>query len=259
MATNKENEINKDINNENIYENASRLDLGFEVKEAYKFLRANIMFSMPDTTGGRVIAFTSSMRSEGKSTTCINLSNSLSETEKKILLIECDLRLPVVSKRLSVKSKPGLANAIMGMCELDEAIQKVPGNDNFYVITAGSISPNPSELLASKSFENILERLRQQFDYVIMDLPPVTIVSDALVVSKYVDGFVIVVRQDISLTTALKDTLSQMSAFEDKILGFVYTSQKNSNKKYYSKSKYKSKYTYYSSEYGNATERKPIK
>lgn len=211
--------------------------LDFASAEAYKLLRTNILFALPDEQKCRVVGVTSSCSGEGKSTTALNLAYMLAEANEQVLLIEADMRLPTIAKRLDLNVAPGLSNVLAGLQDLFGALQKSGIQENLYFISAGDIPPNPSELLGSKSMAALMEALSGSFDFVILDLPPVTEVSDALVASKVADGMVVVVRQNYANRRALADTMQQLNYAEAKVLGFVMTRSdaQKKGKKYYKK------------------------
>lgn len=230
-------------------------NLNFAASEAYKLLRTNLEFSFTDDTEQKIIGITSSLKGEGKSLTTINLVYMIAEAGKKVLLMECDMRLPTIAKRLNLKSKKGLSNLLVGMNAADEVVQEGVLSETMDVIPAGDIPPNASELLASNRMEYTLEYFSKYYDYILLDLPPVTVVADALVASKLVSGMVVVVRQDYVGRAALSETMRQLKYVNAKVLGFVFNSVDNStlpyNKKYYRKGYYKGKDGYrYGYQYG---------
>lgn len=230
-------------------------NLNFAASEAYKLLRTNLEFSFTDDEEQKIIGITSSLKGEGKSITAINLAYTIAEAGKKVLLMECDMRLPTVSKRLNLKSSKGLSNLLVGMNAADEVVQGGVLSETMDVIPAGDIPPNASELLASKRMEYTLEYLSKYYDYILLDLPPVTVVADALVASKLVSGMVVVVRQDYVGRAALSETMRQLKYVNAKVLGFVFNSVDDHtlpyNKRYYRKGYYKGKYGYqYGYQYG---------
>lgn len=230
-------------------------NLNFAASEAYKLLRTNLEFSFTDDEEQKIIGITSSLKGEGKSITAINLAYTIAEAGKKVLLMECDMRLPTVSKRLNLKSSKGMSNLLVGMNAADEVVQEGVLSETMDVIPAGDIPPNASELLASKRMEYTLEYLSKYYDYILLDLPPVTVVADALVASKLVSGMVVVVRQDYVGRAALSETMRQLKYVNAKVLGFVFNSVDDHtlpyNKRYYRKGYYKGKYGYqYGYQYG---------
>lgn len=198
-------------------------DLGFAAAEAYKLLRTNILFALPDKKKCRVIGVTSASSGEGKSTTTLNLCYMLAEAGERVLLIEGDMRLPTVSRRLKLRASPGLSNVLAGLCGIKETLQESGLHERLQVICAGDIPPNPSELLGAKSINILIEVLSGDYDFILFDLPPVTDVADALVASKMTDGMIVVVRQNYANRRALADTMQQLQYIEAKILGFVMT------------------------------------
>lgn len=210
-------------------------NLSFAAAEAYKLLRTNLDFSIPAEKGCKVIGVTSALRGEGKSTTAVNIAYTMAQSGGKVLLLEADLRLPTVSRRLGVKSRPGISNLLIGQCSGNEILQKSGQIPNLWVASAGDIPPNPAELLGSQQMALTIQAMANVFDVMILDLPPVTAVSDALIVSKLVDGMVIVVRQDYCDRGALDEVVRQLRFVDGKILGFVMTgadTQKKGYKRY---------------------------
>ena len=195
--------------------------LNFASAEAYKLLRTNLMFSFTDEDKCRIVGITSSLKGEGKSLTAINLAYTIAETGKKVLLMECDLRLPNIAKRLELEPTPGLSNLLVGLNTASEVVQKGVLQTDLDVIVAGDLPPNASELLESSRMQYALEKLSEYYDYVILDLPPVTAVADALVASRLTSGMVVVVRQDYATRAALAETMRQMQYANARVLGFV--------------------------------------
>lgn len=218
-------------------------DLNFAASEAYKLLRTNLMFFTPSGKG-RVIGITSSTVGEGKSTTSINLAYALAESGKKVVLIECDLRRPTIARRLQFESTPGLSNLIIGRAAPADVLRTSTIHENLSVIPAGDIPPNPSELLGSDRMRMAVESLAADYEFVLIDLPPVTAVSDALVVSNMLEGIVVVVREGVCTRRALRETMRHLQVVSDKILGFVYTCSGTNGKGYYRKKYYKRGYDY---------------
>lgn len=210
-------------------------NLSFAAAEAYKLLRTNLNFSMPDTEGCKVIGVTSALKGEGKSTTSVNIAFTMAQTGGKVLLMETDMRLPTLSKRLKVQPKPGLSNLLAGHCSGNDIIQPSGLLPNLWVTTAGDVPPNPAELLGSDRMAAALKALSNIFDVIIVDLPPVTAVTDALIVSKLVDGMMVVVRQDYCTRAAVDEVVRQLRFADAKILGFIMTgadTQKKGYKRY---------------------------
>lgn len=207
-------------------------NLSFAAAEAYKLLRTNLEFSLPGASGCQIIGVTSSLKGEGKSTTAVNIAYTMAQTGKRVLLIEADLRLSTVAKRLKINQRPGMTNLLVGQCSGNDVLQKSGLNPNLWVITAGDTPPNPTELLASEPMELTLKAMAGVFDVIIVDLPPITVVSDALIVSKWLNGIILVVRQDYCDRGALDDAVRQLRFADAKILGFVMTGADTQKKAY---------------------------
>ena len=232
--------------------------MNFAAAEAYKLLRTNVMFSFPDANVSHVLGVTSSFRGEGKSLTAINLAYTFAETGKDILLIEGDMRLPTMSNRLSLAAKPGLSNVLVGTDSVALAVQeyKVTEEDrtvSFDVLVAGDIPPNPSELLGSARTAAFLKKAKEKYDFIILDLPPVTAVTDAIVASHLVDGMIVVVRAGHAVRGGLADTMRQLSLAEAHVLGFVFNGAAAGESKYYKKGYYKK--GYYGSDYHSGSQK----
>lgn len=227
-------------------------NLSFAASEAYKRLRTNILFSFADNTSCRVVGITSSLRGEGKSVTAINTAYSMALSGKKVLLIDGDLRIPSITKKLSLEPGAGLSNLLVGLDKVGDTFQRYisqKSNTYFDVIPAGKLPPNPAELLGSKRMESLLNSLKQYYDYIIIDLPPISAVTDALIVSKVTDGMIVVVRQDYCRTDLLKETFEQLKFVEANILGFVYNGANEGGKGYRKYSRYGKYYSKYYSRY----------
>ncbi len=208
-------------------------DMSFTAAEAYKLLRTKINLIIPneitstmedETHKCRIIGVTSSLAGEGKTTNSINLAYSLAEAKQKVCLLEADMRLPVIGKRLQLELSPGLSNLLSGQCEALPIVQKYVGKNDvpLYVVTAGDVPPTPAELLGSVQMINVLELFSKVFDVIVIDLPPVTVVTDALIVAPRVNGIVLVVRQNYCDKRALQETVEQFTLTDTKILGIVY-------------------------------------
>ena len=219
-------------------------NISFAASEAYKLLRTKLQFSFTDERNSRVIGFSSALSGEGKSLSAINLAYSLSQLDKKVILIDCDMRRPTLSDKLSIRKQPGLSGYLTGQHRLEGAIQYCNlknEEEAFHVIAAGLNPPNPIELLSSERMIRFLQELRTRYDYIILDLPPVGEVSDAMAVAKETDGMLLVVRQNYCDRVVLKEAVRQFEFINARILGVVYNCAtenggrygKNYYKKYY--------------------------
>jgi capsular exopolysaccharide synthesis family protein len=160
------------------------------IAEAYRTLRTNIHFSKGDQEP-KTIMFISAGPGEGKSTTAANTAVSLAQSGKQVIIVDCDFRKPVQHSIFGKKNK-GLTNILVEDVSINSMIQET-GIDNVNLLTSGPIPPNPSELLSSKKMQDILDTLRSQADYVIIDAPPVIAVTDACVLASKVDGIALVI------------------------------------------------------------------
>lgn len=219
-------------------------NLEFTATEQYKLLRTNLTFTLPDADGCKIIGVTSSMRGEGKSTTAVNLSYVLAENGKKVLLIDGDLRIPSIAKKMRIDSSPGLTDLLRGDAKIDMASLRSSYLSNWYIMPSGTLPPNPSELLGSKRMEATLKMLADIFDYIVVDLPPVNIVSDALAISQYITGIVVVIREEYTEKRELEMCFRQLKLSNINVLGCVMNGT-SSGKGYYSKYRYKRYYKYY--------------
>lgn len=215
-------------------------NLEFTAVEQYKLLRTNLDFTLPEGETCPVIGVTSSMRDEGKSTTAVNLSYVLAEKGSKVLLIDGDLRIPSVAKKMGINRTLGLTDILMGKgAQISEFQSELLSN--WYILPSGDIPPNPSELLGSSRMESILASLKEKFDYIIIDLPPVNIVSDAVSISSLITGMIVVIREDYTEKKDLEHCFRQLKLSNVNVLGCVMNESKNEGGSY---SKYK-RYKYY--------------
>lgn len=161
------------------------------VAEAYRTIRTNISFSDIDNEI-KTILFTSTRKNEGKSTVAANVAYSFSKLEnKKILLMDLDLRNPSIHKMFGVSNTIGIIEHLKECIPLDECIHKI--EYNFHVLSVGMIPPNPSEILSSKRIRRFIEYIKEYYDYIFIDAPPVGIVSDPIIISEYIDGIIYVI------------------------------------------------------------------
>lgn len=223
-------------------------NLEFTATEQYKILRANLSFTIPENVKCPIIGVTSSIRGEGKSTTAVNLSYVLAENGKKVLLIDGDLRIPSIAKKMGIESAPGLTNLLMRFESRQLVSFQSSILENWYIIPAGNIPPNPSELLGSAKMEKLLENLSEEFDYIIIDLPPVNIVSDALAISRYITGMILVVREEYTEKKEFEACSRQLELSNVKVLGCVMNGAKTGSGSYGKYRRYYKKYKYYRSE-----------
>lgn len=204
----------------------------FAVREAYRTLRTNVRFSLRGT-GCKRICITSSMPGEGKSITLLNLALSIAEAGQKVLLIDADLRKPAQARLMNETASPGLSNLLIGLADTKAVIHKdiCPNLD---MIFSGDIPPNPSELLETEKFVELIEALSKDYEYILVDTPPVGLVSDACLVASHLDGVLILVRQGMARKDAIKRVVASLQFAGVKVLGFVLNGVAHDEKKSYS-------------------------
>ena len=225
--------------------------ISFAAAEAYKLLRTKLQFSFVDEQDCHIIGVASALAGEGKSLSSINLAYSLAQLDKKVLLIDCDMRRPSLSVKLPVEKVPGLSNYLTRQVHKDEVIQKYVAEQDgtsFDVISSGGNPPNPIELLSSARMNKMLNQMRLSYDYIILDLPPVGEVSDALVASKLADGVLLVVRENYCNSNVLSAAVEQFEFVESRILGVVLNCTIESSGGY---GKHYKSYRRYYRRYGN--------
>lgn len=195
-------------------------NLDYASREAYNLLRTNISFAFPDEDGGKVVGVCSSRPQEGKSTTAINLAYSLAEAGNKVLLIDADMRRPSVFETVGLPMEPGLSEILSGKGAHE--VHKAVLHENLSVLTSGHIPPNPSELIGSNRMHALLEEFKAEYNYIIVDLPPVLAVSDPVAISKYLGGIILVVRHAKTRRRDIIESIRQLEYAGVKMLGFVY-------------------------------------
>ena len=230
-------------------------DISFAAAESYKLLRTMLEYSFADEKNCRVIGITSALTGEGKSLTAVNLALNLAQMRNKVLLIDCDMRRPSIASKLGMDKTPGLSGFLAGQKQMNALIRPcgIKGNEKaFHVITAGTNPPNPMELLGSARMEKMLEALHEPYDYIILDLPPISEVSDALVVSKLTDGMLMVVREDYCSRSLLGEAVQKLEFVGARILGIAYNCTNEAGGRYgksyykrYGKRYYKRYYKHY--------------
>ena len=218
-------------------------DLDFASVEAYNLLRTNLYFSLADVTGGKVVGVTSPCPQEGKSTTSLNLAYALASAGHKVVLIDSDMRRPSLAGVLEMPLAPGLSNILVD--ESVDAIHPSVVHENLSVLLSGDIPPNPSELVVSDKMKALIEKLRDIYDYVVVDLPPVNLVSDPIMMSRHLDGMIVIVRHGYTRRRDVNDAVRSLKLVNAKILGFVYNGAKTGKKRYRKSNYYH--YSYYTS------------
>lgn len=192
------------------------------VSEQFRTIRTNIKFMSVDRKI-KSLAFTSANMTEGKSTVTANVAITYAQAGLKTLLIDSDLRRPTVHSTFEVNNSKGLTTILTSdkkEISLDDIV-KPSGVDNLYVLTSGPVPPNPSELIGSKRMRDLVTQLKDQYDMVIIDMPPVLEVSDTQELAGYLDGVVLVVRQGVTQKPAIKRTVELLKIAKANILGYV--------------------------------------
>ncbi len=211
----------------------------FQVVEAYKTVRANLLFAL-GVSKEKSVVITSSEPNAGKSTTCSNLAVTMAQTGARIVVVDTDMRKPVQHKIFRVSNNVGLSKLLSGLSDLENSIYKgvMPNLD---LITAGRIPPNPSELLGSERMALLLQVLSQNYDYIFLDAPPVNVVSDALMFLDKVAGVLLVARQKQTHYEELQKAADNIKHLNGNVLGVVINDVSERNNPYtYSSYKYKS-------------------
>lgn len=186
--------------------------------EFYRNLRTSLEYSAIDNKI-KTLVITSSEEGEGKSTVASNLAYILAQGEKKILLIDCDLRKSSIHKKFEISNQEGLTEYLVGKLELSDAIKRV--SKNLDVITAGKIPPNPAEVIGSKKMEDLLESLKIHYDHIILDTPPVLAVTDGQILAGKSDGTVLVVRAEKTKEDVVVQGYKELEKVKSKVLGTV--------------------------------------
>ncbi len=190
------------------------------ISEAYRGIRTNIQFSDLDDKS-KTIMFTSGVKSEGKTTTVSNVALTMSDAGHRVVLLDCDFRNPSVHKAFGISNKYGITDILLKKVDYKEYVNTILGHEKLDVITVGRVPSNPSELLYSDSMKNFIAKLKEDYDYVIVDTPPVMPVTDATIMSTYIDRVVLVClsgKAEIETTKKAVESLKKVGA---NILGVV--------------------------------------
>lgn len=205
--------------------------------EAFKALRTRVQFSKLDSESLKTILVTSSAPQEGKTTVAVNLAGSFAQDNKKTLILDCDLRKPRVHNVFKINRYPGLVDYLFGQVSLDEIIKPTEVN-NLSVITAGTIPPNPSEMVGSSAMQQFLSEMKKRFDVIVVDSPPIIAVTDSEILSRLVNGTILVVSANTTEVDLMKKSSELIKHDRGSFLGavlnnFTYKSGYGSYYKYY--------------------------
>lgn len=190
------------------------------VSESYKRIRTNLQFSNLDGNV-KTIMFTSSVKGEGKTTTVANLSLSLAQAGHKVILLDCDFRNPSIHKLFEISNRFGITDILLRKKDYKEYLNPIIDYENLDVLTVGKVPSNPSELLYSKAMRSLINKLRDDYDYILLDTPPTLPVTDATVMSTYIDRVVIVCLAGKTDKDTIKKTIESLKKVEANILGVI--------------------------------------
>ncbi|MFC4652171.1 polysaccharide biosynthesis tyrosine autokinase [Lactococcus nasutitermitis] len=202
------------------------------ISEQYRTLRTNIEFIMADK-GLKTLSITSANAGAGKSTTTGNLAITFAQQGKKVLLIDGDLRKPVVHQVFKVRNFTGLTNVLARQVDLNSAIQRTRMNENLFVLASGPIPPNPSELLGSLTMRELLKDVTQKFDIVLIDTPPLMSVTDAQLLSQITDGVLVVAHANQTKKEELARAKRLLEQVKANILGCILHGVENNDTSQY--------------------------
>lgn len=212
------------------------------MQEALKVLRTNVQFCGQNI---KAIVLTSCQENEGKSTSAMHLASSLADLDKKVLLIDADMRKSVMAGRnTSAKNTAGLSEVLTGQRKLKDCLYSVTGT-SMHILFSGKYPPNPVELLSGEYFQTLLEEARKVYDYIIIDSPPLGPVIDAAVLAPQCDGVILVMDTGHVRRRQALEVMDQLKKVECKVLGVIMNNVKKNNKSYYKKSRYYGKSSYY--------------
>lgn len=210
---------------------ASGNDVPFNYVESFKSLRTNLNF-IASTEKLNTFILTSAIPGEGKSNTAINLAITLAEDSKSVVVVDCDLRKPSLNRYLKLGHNfKGVTDILTGSATVEDALIQFE-DLGIHVLTAGAVPPNPSEMLSSEPMKKLVEDLKAAFDYVILDTPPVSVVTDAAILGRYADGALLCVRSNYAPKETVQLAKERLTAVGVRILGVVLTGfdAKNDNK-----------------------------
>lgn len=190
----------------------------YRLTEGLNQLKTNLAFCGKDI---KVITITSSVPNEGKSSVAFDLSKTMAEGGKKILMVDVDLRKSVLAAKYHIQGiDKGLSHYLTGQAEIEDIIYETE-TEGFYLSVAGPLSPDPTSLLDSDQFQKFIDKVREDYDYVIIDAPPLGVVIDAAIIGKYCDGAVLVIEQGVIKRKVVQDVIKQLKRGKVRILGAV--------------------------------------
>ena len=213
----------------------------YRLTEGLNQLKTNLAFCGKDI---KVITITSSVQNEGKSSVAFDLSKTMAEGGKKILMVDADLRKSVLAAKYHIQGiDKGLSHYLTGQAEIEDIIYETE-TEGFYLSVAGPLSPDPTSLLDSDQFQKFIDKVREDYDYVIIDAPPLGVVIDAAIIGKYCDGAVLVIEQGVIKRKVVQDVIKQLKRGKVRILGAVLN-KVDERIGAYGNYEYKYSYSYY--------------
>lgn len=216
----------------------------FSVVENYKSMRTNVMFSL-STAENKILAITSSLPSEGKSVTSANLAITMAEADKKVLLIDADMRKPVQHKNFNLQNKKGLSTVLSRETVFENCVHSNVIK-NLDIITSGVIPPNPSELLASQKMREMIEKIKTKYDYILIDTPPILQMTDVIGLSDIIAGVAVVVSYGSTRYYEIQEVQKKLELGNCNLTGFILNNITDSTGSGYG---YKYRYKYYAQNY----------
>lgn len=188
------------------------------IAEAYRTLRMNLQYSYLGSNH-KVIVVTSASPKEGKSTVAANMALALAQDDKKVILIDCDLRKPTIDKRFNISNETGLTELVIA--KESEITFGYNYNENLTILTSGKIPPNPTEILSSNYMLRFINSLRNIFDYIILDAPSVELVTDAQILAAKFDGTILVVKAETTKKSSVHNAINILRRVNANIIGIV--------------------------------------
>jgi succinoglycan biosynthesis transport protein ExoP len=212
--------------------------------EAFKSIRTNVLFSSAED-GMRSVVVTSSGPGEGKSIVSANIAVALAQAGQRVLLIDGDMRRPRVHEIFGIEQEPGLSNVLTGAAKTADAVRRCPTVHGLWLLSSGHIPPNPAELLGSHRFRDFVGSLEEHFDWVVIDSPPVLVVTDSSIVANHASGVVFVVGSDKTSRQAARAAVEQLDAANARIIGSVLNRVNLTRHQYYYSAYYRKEYSKY--------------
>lgn len=200
--------------------------LFFSIAESYRMIRSAITLSSA-TNPAKTVLITSSVKNEGKTSTCINLATVIAYDQKSVLVIDCDMRNPSLHKYLGVDNSIGLSTYLAGIKQ-HETIINIP-DKHISIIPSGQIPPNPSELVGSAKMKALLKKLSNEYDYILIDSPPILAVTDADIINTMVDGTIIVIRANSTSYDMISASLEKIQLLKANLIGLILNGKKRSH------------------------------